>query len=159
MGPLTRKLILVQGYSEDDLCNCRHMNYLVRWTPLACSVLGLVGILSQSPHLLLGLGLLTAIGAVGDRSFFDYLYLLFVRPVVSGPDMPKHGVQRRFGCAIGASLFVLSAIGFGVQNALLAYAPAAIIVALAFVAAVSQWCFASTLYNVLFGRTAGREPR
>lgn len=150
MGPTTRKLLLIQGYSEAAICECNGINLLARWTPLACATLGLLGLLYQSPYYMLALGLLTTIGALSTRSFYDYLYLFIVRPVTNFGEMPRHGNQRRFGCGIGAVLYLLSGVGFLSNNAMLTYVPSIMIIGLAYVAALTQWCFASTLYNLLF---------
>jgi len=45
---------------------------------------------------------------------------------------------RRFGCAIGPALFILSGTGFYLHSLLLSYAPALLIVPLAFGAAFTQ---------------------
>jgi len=150
MNAVIRSLILKQGYSEDDIAEFKNINLLVRWTPLMCSMLGLTGVLLKSPVYLVSLGLLTTIGAFTTRSFYDYIYRLLLRFAVPLGEMPKHGNARKFGCAIGAGLFILSGIGFYMNNLYLAYIPGAVIITLAFIAAVTQWCFASTLYNWFF---------
>jgi hypothetical protein len=156
MGPTTRKLLQMQGYSEATLCDCKGINLLARWTPFACATFGLVGLFLASSYYMFTLGLLTTIGAFSTRSVYDHFYMLLVRPVADFGEMPRHGNQRRFGCAIGSILYLLSGVGFASGNGLLAYASSVTIIALAFVAAMTQWCFASTLYNVLFSmRTTG----
>jgi hypothetical protein len=149
MGPTTRKMLLSQGYSEADICECRGINFLARWTPFACASLGLLGLCLGSSYYMLMLGFLTTIGALSNRSFYDYLYLFLVKPVLNLGEMPRHGNQRRFGCAIGAVLYLLSGIGLKNENLVLTIAPAVLIIGLAYVAALTQWCFASTLYNFL----------
>lgn len=150
MTPLTRRLLLAQGFSEETICTCGGIGVLARWTPLACGSLGLLGVILRSPQYMVALGALTIIGALGRRSFYDYLYIFLVKPVFDLGEMPQHGYQRRFGCAIGAALFLLSGIGFMIGSSVLAYAPSSFIIGLAYVAAATQWCFASTLYNLLF---------
>jgi hypothetical protein len=149
MNAITRKLILIQGYNQTDIESCCHINILVRWTPLLCSLLGLVGLMTKSPIYLIALGLLTTIGAFGTKSFYDYLYDISLKYLHLGK-IPIHGNARRFGCAIGAALYISSGIGFFIGNLYLAYIPSLIIISLAFIAATTQWCFASTLYNFLF---------
>jgi hypothetical protein len=68
--------------------------------------------------------------------------------------MPRHGAPRRFGCAIGAVLFILSGIGFHAHSQVLAWLPALVIIPLAFIAAFTQWCFASALYRLISGKNA-----
>jgi hypothetical protein len=143
-------LLMAQGYSQETICTCNGLSRLARWTPAACASLGLVGVLFRSPQYLIALGLLTAIGALGDRSFYDYIYVLAVRRVWDIGEMPGHGSQRRFGCGIGAGMFVLSGVGFWAGNAPVAYGAAITIIGLAAVAATTHWCFASALYNGLF---------
>lgn len=150
MNTMTRKLISMQGYTKTDIDNCCHINILVRWTPLLCSLLGLIGLLAKSPVYLVALGLLTTIGAFTSKSFYDYLYDISFRYVIRLGGIPRHGNARRFGCAIGAMLYISSGIGFFINNIYLAYIPSLIIISLAFTAAITQWCFASTLYNILF---------
>jgi len=152
MNNITKKLILMQGYSELDIKNYKKINIVIRWTPLACSLLGLLGVLLKSPTYLLILGLLTTIGALTNTSFYDYLYRYtfgFIFPAIK---IPEHGPARKFGCAIGSLLFITSAVGFYLQNNYLAYIPSGTIISLAFIAAVTQWCFASTLYNFIFDK-------
>jgi hypothetical protein len=150
MDNLTRKLILAQGYSRADIDNVGHINLLVRWTPLMCSIFGFVGILLKSPAYFIGLGLCTSIGAFANHSFYDYLYKFSVRFVVPLGSIPAHGNARRFGCAIGSLLYISSGVGFTIKNWYLAFLPAILIITLALIAAVTQWCFASTLYNFIF---------
>ena len=91
---------------------------------------------------------------VSPRSFYDYLYQALLKPMTGLGDVPGHGAPRRFGCAIGATLFILSGTGFYLEQPLPAVIPALIIVPLALIAAFTQWCFASTLYRLLFGKGA-----
>jgi len=68
--------------------------------------------------------------------------------------MPRHGAPRRFGCAIGAALFILNGTGFYLRSPILSFIPALIIIPLAFGAAFTQWCFASALYRLISGKKA-----
>lgn len=91
MGPTTHKLLLIQGYSESALCECRNISLLACWTPMVCASLGLTGLYLKSPIYMLALGLLTKFGAFTSRSFNDCLYSLFIKPVWNFGDMPRHG--------------------------------------------------------------------
>ncbi len=154
MNATTRKRLILQGYSEVDICDCKNIDLLARWTPSACALFGAVGLILRSPLYFWILGACTLLGAFGPQSAYDYLYILFIRPVLHTGEMPNHGNQRRFGCAIGAFLFVLSGFGFHAANPWLAWLPSATIVFLALIAATTQWCFASTLYVLIWGSTS-----
>ena len=152
LNAYTYRMLLVQGYQQNDVIHNQNLNLLARWTPLACGCFGTLGLILGSPAYFWALGFLTLLGAIGSRSFYDYLYQILLRPLTGLGDMPLHGAPRRFGCAIGAVLFLLSGTGFYMQSPLLSFIPALIIIPLAFVAAITQWCFASTLYRLIFGR-------
>jgi len=154
MTAYTDRMLLLQGYDRNDFIHHPKAALLARWTPFACGCFGTLGICLRSPAYLWALGLLTLLGAVSSRSFYDRIYQLLLRPITGLGDMPRHGAPRRFGCAIGAALFLLSGTGFYLRSPLLALVPALIIVPLALIAAFTQWCFASALYRLLFGKRA-----
>jgi hypothetical protein len=142
----------MQGYTPLDITTFTNIDLLIRATPFFCSMLGLLGVLLKSPVYLVSLGLLTTIGAFTDRSFYDYIYLYLFKHIFPLGDVPRHKNARRFGCGIGACLFISGGIGFYINNLYLSYIPTLFIIVLAFIAATTQWCFASTLYNFLFGK-------
>ena len=150
MTAYTFRMLLVQGYRRTDVVSNTHIDMLARWTPFACGCCGTIGILSGSAPFLWALGLATLVGAMGTRSVYDWFYEAFLRPITGWGDMPRHGAPRRFGCAIGAGLFLLGGTGFFLGRPLMGYLPLFVIVPLAFVAAFTQWCFASALYRLVF---------
>ena len=151
MGSYTYRMLLLQGYRRDDVIRNHNLNLLARWTPFACGCFGALGLGLRSPAYLWALGTLTLIGALSSRSFYDHLYQVFLRPLTGLGEMPRHGAPRRFGCAVGAVLFMLSGTGFYLRSPLLSFLPGLVIVPLAFGAAFTQWCFASALYRLIFG--------
>jgi hypothetical protein len=150
----TDRMLLLQGFSRDDVKHNPNVSLLARWTPFACGCLGAFGLGLRSSSYQWALGILTLIGAVSSRSFYDYLYQIFLRPLTGLGEMPRHGAPRRFGCAIGAVLFILSGTGFHLAIPMLSFVPALIIIPLAFGAAFTQWCFASALYRLFTGKKA-----
>lgn len=148
------RMLFMQGYERDDVFSNPNIDILTRWTPFSCGCFGALGIYLRIPAYFWALGALTFIGAVSHRSIYDYLYQFFVRPLVNLGAMPRHGAPRRFGCAIGAVLFILSGTGFYMHSRMLSLLPALIIISLAFIAAFTQWCFASALYRLISGNNA-----
>lgn len=180
MDTRTRKSLIQQGFSSDDLERVPGVGRLARWTPLSCAALGGAG-LAFGPIAALGmavcpctlfavlglgvgsgwffavLGLLTLTGGLTRRSIFDRVYNGLVRPLLRTAPVPEHGPPRQFGCTIGGAFYVLSAIGFFTGNVWMAYAPAGLLIVLALVAGITQWCFASALYALLFSRQPKRD--
>lgn len=169
-----RKLLLMQGFCSRDIDNNPMIGRLARWTPLSCATFGAAGVsLGFFPFLsiicpctlsvitgfwiksgwfFIILGLLTLTGGLTNRSIYDRLYNLIIRPVFRTSAIPKHGAPRRFGCAIGGIMFILSGIGFLLNINSLAFGPAIFMIVFAAIAGLSQWCFASNLYAILFNK-------
>lgn len=179
MNGRIRRLLLMQGFSAADVDNEAKIGSLARWTPLSCAFFGTTGLALGSlvsfgaavcPCAVFGalglgigsgwffaaLGILTLTGGVTERSIYDRLYNGVFRRILRTPPVPQHGPPRQFGCAIGGGMYILSGIGFLLGNAWLAYIPAGFMVVFATIAGVTQWCFASTLYAVLFKRGTER---
>jgi hypothetical protein len=148
------RMLSMQGYAREDILKNPRISVLARWTPSACGIFGALGLWVKSPEYSWILGSLTLVGSIANRSIYDYFYQYLIRPLAGLGNMPYHGAPRRFGCAIGAVLFLLSGLGFQLQHPLLSIIPVLIIVPLAFIAAFTQWCFASALYRLLFGKGA-----
>jgi hypothetical protein len=152
MKESTKKLLVAQGYNENDVnCN-KGIVPLAKWTPIACAILGTVGVVMESTEFLLILGLLTFIGAFTSRSLYDYLYKYFFSYILRLGDMPKHGIPRRIGCGIGASMYILSGIGFYWNDMMLAYFPSIFMITFALIAGIFNWCFVSTFYTLIVGK-------
>jgi hypothetical protein len=169
-----RKLLLMQGFCTRDIDTNPMIGRLARWTPLSCATFGAAGVsLGVFPFLaiicpctisvitgfwiksgwfFIILGLLTLTGGLTSRSIYDRLYNLIISPIFHTPAIPKHGAPRRFGCAIGGIMFILSGIGFLTSVKWLAFGPAIFMIVFAIIAGLSQWCFASNLYALLFNK-------
>lgn len=169
-----RKLLLKQGFCSADIDNNPIIGRLARWTPLSCATFGTAGVFLgffpflsiicpctiavitgfwiKSGWFFIILGVLTLTGGLTNRSIYDRFYNLFLRHIFRTSAIPKHGAPRRFGCAIGGIMFILSGIGFLTNIRWLAFGPALFMIVFAAIAGLSQWCFASNLYAFLFNK-------
>jgi hypothetical protein len=152
MKDSTRKLLVAQGYDEQEVACNKRIVPLAKWTPLACAFFGAIGVALQSSGYLIVLGLLTFVGAFTSRSLYDYLYKYLLSSFIRLGDMPRHGAPRRIGCGIGACMFVISGVGFYWNNLMLAYIPSIFMITFALVAGIFNWCFVSTLYGMIVGK-------
>ena len=174
-----RRLLLKQGFCPTDVDDIPKISRLARWTPLSCASFGTAGLVVGSSMLPFGvslcpcviasvaglwtgsgwffiaLGLLTLTGGITRRSIYDRLYNATLRHIFRTPPVPEHGAPRRFGCAIGGIMYTLSGVGFLMGNLWLAFIPAVFMVIFATIAGLTQWCFASALYEWLFGEKKG----
>lgn len=152
MNDSTKKLLVAQGYDEIEVTCNKKIVPLTKWTPIACAILGIVGVAMQSSGFLILLGLFTFIGAFTSRSLYDYLYKYLFSSFIRLGDMPKHGIPRRIGCGIGACMYIISGIGFYWGSDLLAYIPSVFMITFALIAGIFNWCFVSTFYGLIVGK-------
>lgn len=152
MNDSTKKLLVAQGYDEIEVTSNKRIVPLTKWTPIACAILGIVGVAMQSSGFLILLGLFTFIGAFTSRSLYDYLYKYLFSSFIKLGDMPKHGIPRRIGCGIGACMYIISGIGFYWGSDLLAYIPSVFMITFALIAGIFNWCFVSTFYGLIVGK-------
>jgi Domain of unknown function (DUF4395) len=176
-----KRLLLMQGFCQKDIEGVPQLGSLARWTPLSCAVFGTVGIWLQGllpiggflcPCVITGitglwlgsgwffivLGLLTLTGGMTTRSIYDRLYNSTLRYLFRTPPVPQHGSPRKFGCAIGGIMYIVSGIGFLISNYWLAFIPALFMVVFATIAGLTQWCFASAIYAILFKENRIKQP-
>ena len=149
----TKNLLIMQGFSKQDVESNPHILPLTKWTPLACGTLGLIGVILGSPYYLIALGLLTFIGVFRPRSFYDYLYKYVFRHIFKFGEGVTHGIQRKIGCGIGAVAYIVSGLGFYLDNVYMAYIPSSFMITFAFIAGIFNWCFVSTFYALACGKT------
>ena len=142
----TKKLLVMQGFSVQDVYCNPNILPLSKWTPFACGIMGLIGVITGSPFYFFALGVLAFIGAIRPHSFFDYLYRYIFRPIFDFGEMVPHGIQRKIGCGIGGVMFIISGLGFYYGIMPLAYIPACFMATFAIIAGIFNWCFVSTFY-------------
>jgi len=144
-----KRRLIDQGYDEQEVSGNTNIIFLSRWTPFACAVFGITGLILKSPLYFLILGGLTFIGPFRPWSFYDYMYIYFFSPILHQGPMPKHKIYRKTGCAIGALIYITSSVGFYVHNIYLAFIPASFIICIAILAGIFGWCFVSAVHHFI----------
>jgi len=149
-----KNLLIMQGFSEQTVTCNPNILRLSKWTPFACGIMGLTGLIIASPYYFIILGLLTFIG-VGPHSLYDYFYIYVFKKYLKFGDAVPHGIQRKIGCGIGAVMYTASGFGFLFNILPLAYIPSSFMIIFAFIAGFSNWCFVSSFYR-LFNKKSGK---
>ena len=176
MNKNIRNRLTMQGFCSTDLDYEPLIDSLARWTPITCASVGTSGMIignslipisiSLCPCTIASLtglwfgngiffiilGILTFTGGLTNRSIYDRFYNVIISKIFKTPPIPLHGSPRRFGCAIGGFMYTMSGIGFLIGNVWLAFIPSIFMITFAFIAGITQWCFASAIYNGIFNR-------
>lgn len=148
MNDNIKKRLIEQGFSSEEVNENKNIINLSRWTPFSCAILGIVGLLLQSPVYFLILALLTLIGPFRPWSFYDYLYKYFFSHFIKLGVMPKHSLDRKIGCAMGTFMYLLTSAGFYTGNVYLSYIPCILIISIAIIAGLLGWCFVTSVHKL-----------
>jgi rhodanese-related sulfurtransferase len=150
-----RAALIQQGYdyAPDKL---RELSWGLRFTPLVCMAVALVGLALRSP------GIHFALAALGILPFWlpaahpvDLLYNHVLRPLWGGVKLPPNPLPRRIACFMGGAMNLGIAFAFLAGNVPLAYVLGAVLVALQLIVITTHFCVASWMYEGLL-RALGR---
>lgn len=134
-----------ESYTEKELGNISNG---LRFTPLVCMGLAILGLYLQSPNLHF------AIAAMGIIPFWfpshhpiDLIYNSMFRHLVGGVKLPANPLPRRIACLMGGLMNIGIALSFMASNITLAYIFGGILIVLQLVVISSHFCVASWMYE------------
>ena len=134
-----------KSYSEQELNNISNG---LRFTPLLCMGLALLGLYLQSPTLhfvIAALGILPFWFPTGHP--IDIFYNKVVRHAFGGVELPANPLPRRIACLMGGLMNVGIAVSFLYGSTMWAYIFGGVLIVLQLVVIFSHFCVASWLYE------------
>lgn len=134
-----------QSFTEKELGNISNG---LRFTPLVCMGLALLGLYLQSPNLHF------VIAAMGIIPFWfpshhpiDILYNKVFRHLVGGVQLPANPLPRRIACLMGGLMNIGIALSFLAGNTTWAYIFGGVLIVLQLIVITSHFCVASWMYE------------
>lgn len=150
------KALRQQGYGAYSAQELRQLLWGLRFTPFACALLTLAGLVMGSPWLLF------LVSALGVWAFFfpaghpmDWLYNHAVRHLHGGVPLPPNPLQRRLACLSAAVLNAASGMLFLLQAPTAARVVGTVLLALQALVITTHFCMLSWMYEG-FMRLLGR---
>lgn len=142
------KGLIQQGYTSCSLSDLNSMSNGLRFTPLFCMGLAIAGLFIQNPYIHWGLA------ALGILPFwfpnhhpFDLLYNHVIRKIVGAVKLPPNPLQRRIACVMGGMMNIGIGFGFYLNNPIIAYVFAGILIPLQIIVITTHFCVASWMYE------------
>lgn len=154
MNPFTRRQLNIQGYSQYSDEDLEQYKYGIRFAYLGCGLLVAIGLLLQSPAVLMAAMTIAFLAVVLPRHPFDYLYNALVRHLIGKPEVPPRTYQGKFACSIATTWLGLMIYFFLSGNPSVANILGGILLLQAFVVGTVDFCVPSRIFNALFRRTA-----
>jgi rhodanese-related sulfurtransferase len=145
---LQQRNLFQQGYQSYTPTELKQLEWGLRFTPAACSVLAIIGLVYQLPYLLFAVSLL------GIWAFFfpaghpmDLIYNHGVRHLFGAMKLPANPLQRRLACLSAGVMNFTAAVLFLVALPTAARIVGAILVSLQAVVITSHFCTLSWMYE------------
>jgi Domain of unknown function (DUF4395) len=153
---LCRRLFVIvwrrRGFVGLDNQTISQINYWLRLSPAICMIWTGIGTALESAPVLWALAPFALLGAVLPGHPFDVLYTFGVRPLTSGPPIPRYPLPRRLACLLATFMIVAAAwsfqSGWTLSGQILGWA----LVGAAFVNVSTGFCIPSFLYGLIFGK-------
>lgn len=122
-----------------------------------CTILFASGLLLRSTPIL-GVAAAVAASAVFlPYHPFDYLFNLAVRHLFNRPRLPKRTPQARFACGVAAVWIVFIIICFQAQLFLWGYVLGGLLLPVALLVGIFDYCIPSMIYNFIFKITVAKR--
>ena len=139
-----------QGYQSYTSEQLKQIEWGLRFTPAACSLIALWGLMTQNPLVLLGVAIL------GIWAFFfpaghpmDLFYNRIIRHVFGAVALPANPFQRRLACASAGVMNIMAATAFWLGAPMAAYVIGGLLLVLQAIVIFTHFCTLSWLYEGL----------
>ena len=140
--------LVQQGYGHYTSGELRQLEWGLRFTPAACSLITITGLLFQAPWVL------TAVGALGFWAFFapsrhpmDLIYNHSVRHLFGATKLPPNPLQRRLACLAAGVMNVTAAVLFVAGVPIAAVAVGGLLLVLQAIVISTHFCALSWMYE------------
>ncbi len=145
-----QRSLFQQGYQRYTPAELRQLEWGLRFTPAACSLIALYGLLTANPWILLG------VAALGIWAFFfpaahpmDLLYNHVVRHLFGAVKLPENPFQRRLACLSAGLMNIAAAALFLGGLPVAAYVVGGLLLFLQFIVITTHFCTLSWMYEGL----------
>lgn len=145
-----RRRLEAQGFCNLDDATLDEIGPWLRWSPSICLFFMVLGVLLKSPLVLWALAAVAFLGALLPFHPFDLLYNHGMRYFTGTRPFPHHGAQRRFACGVATIWLIATGWAFSVGALTLAYILGGLLIFVAALVSVTNFCIPSFIYNMLF---------
>jgi hypothetical protein len=152
-----RDNLSMQGYQELSEDERREFGLALRLSPALCLTGMTLGVVLESPAILLGMSATAFLGGFGAAKHpFDLIWDHGLRQLSGGPLLPPTPPPRRFACQIASVWLVALAAAYLAGADTVGLVLGIPLVLVAAVVATTNWCVPSLIYGFL-GRSRLRS--
>lgn len=145
-----QKNLFQQGFQSYTPQELKQIEWGLRFTPSACSLIALYGLITQNPFVLFGVAIL------GMWAFFapaghpmDLIYNHIIRKPFDAVKLPPNPFQRRLACFSAGIMNTIAASFFLMDMPMAAYITGGMLLALQAIVIFTHFCTLSWMYEGL----------
>ncbi|MDH5597009.1 MAG: DUF4395 family protein [Candidatus Peregrinibacteria bacterium] len=135
------------GFTDQQLYDYQ---FGFRFAYATCTLLVLIGIILKNLPLLITMMVIAFFGTLLPRHPLDYLYNHLVRHLIGKKEIPVRAAQAKFACAIATIWLGVTIYLFYVGLDFWAYVMGGILVLIASLVSILDFCIPSIIYKYLF---------
>lgn len=145
-----QRSLVQQGYRDLDAKQLAQLDWGLRFTPVTCSLMTLVGLARQSYSLLFLVSLLGIWAFLAPAAHpMDLLYNHFVRHLFHAVKLPPNPFQRRLACLAAGVMNATAAALFLAGQPAVALLVGAVLLVLQMVVIATHFCALSWIYDLM----------
>ena len=140
----------MQGYGALNDDERKRLGFALRLSPALCLTGMTLGVVLESPTILLGMAATAVLGGfVTAKHPFDLIWDHGLRRLSGGPPLPPTPPPRRFACQLASFWLVAVAAAYLAGEETMGLILGVPLVLVAAVVTVSNWCMPSLIYGLL----------
>jgi len=143
-----QKNLVQQGFQSYTPQELKQIEWGLRFTPSACSLIALYGLITQNPYILFGVAIL------GMWAFFapaghpmDLIYNHIIRKPFNAVKLPPNPFQRRLACFSAGIMNTIAGVFFLVNMPMAAFITGGMLLALQAIVIFTHFCTLSWMYE------------
>lgn len=147
--------IRAQGYCTQTDAQLSSLSVGNRFAYQVCGSIVAIGVATANVPTLAVMSVVAFGGVVLPYHPFDYVYNGLVSDLIQRPKIPPRSKQLKFACSI-ATLWLMGTIAlFHFQMTVVGYVFGGLLVVVAFLVAIFDFCIPSLIYNTFAGTPTG----
>ena len=145
-----QRSLFQQGFQSFNAAELKQLEWGLRFTPVACSLIAAYGLYIQQPAILLFVALLGIWAFIFPAGHpMDLIYNHLIAPIFHAVDLPKNPFQRRLACFSAGLMNIIAAILFIFEMPMAAIIVGISLLALQAIVIFTHFCTLSWMYEGL----------
>lgn len=139
-----------QGYCNLSDAEISELAFGNRFAYIVCGSIVAIAVATAHIPTLIAMTIVAFFGIILPYHPFDYIYNHVLRSMLNKPELPPRSKQLKFACVIATLWLIATTYLFYAGSDIAGYVLGSLLVAVAFIVSVTDFCIPSMIYNFIF---------